>query len=255
MSNRVGILYVTFARDHAWLDHSLRSIRKYAKGFSSITVVVPTADMDKFLPYEKRFSTPECPVWIKTFLEYPGKGFVHHLAMKCYADVFMTDCTHILHMDPDCLFSSPVTPQDYFVDNKPVLLIEPFDVLRSRHPARYNWKIAVENALRFEPTHETMCRHPAVHPRWVYGRMREHIEYSHQTPFTDYVIRQKTTYPAGFAEFPCLGAFAMKFFPKDYHFIDREDRGETMDPEPKVWQGWSYQGVDRNMAQISKILA
>lgn len=255
MSNRVSILYVTFGRDLDWTRYSLESILKYGKGFTGITIVVPTWDVNKFLQFE-RYSTPTCPVLIKNFLEYPGKGFVHHLAMKCYGDVFCPDADLVLHMDPDCLFTAPFTPEDYMVDGKPVLVIEPYEVLRTIHPARFNWKQVTEEAVRFDVSHETMCRHPAIHWKETYKATRDRIEGFHVTPFIDFVIKQKNSYPQGFGEFNTLGAIAMKYLPEDYHFIDRGDKGPAADPPSKVWQGWSYTGVHapNNASKIKEIL-
>lgn len=255
---KTSVQYVTFRRDLEWIDFSLQSFRKYAKGFHKVVIVVPTVDLDAFLPLERQYSTPECPVFIKNFLEYPGKGFVHHLAMKCYADVFSPDSTHILHMDPDCLFSSPVTPLDYFVDGRPVLLIEPYEAIRKAgHEGRYNWKRVTEMALGFECTHETMCRHPAIHHKWLYKEMRTHIERKHETPFMDFVLKQQNTFPQGFGEFNTLGAFAFKEHGHSYHFIDREFDGEKNDPHAKVTQMWSYTGArsGHNFEMIRKILS
>jgi hypothetical protein len=252
---RVGILYVTFSRDIEWLRYSLESIGKYCTGFAGVTIVVPTWDFDKFLQFE-RYSTSSCPVKIKQFLEYPGRGFVHHLAMKTYADVFMPDMDVIIHMDPDCLFCKPTTPQHYTVGDKhiPVLVIEPYAELKEKHPARYNWKSVTEAALKFECTHETMCRHPAAHIPSTYWGLRNYMEGVHQQPFLDFVIRQKNSYPQGYGEFNTLGAYAMKFLQDKYYFIDREDKGIDADPEPHVTQMWSYTGVHKNMDQIKKIL-
>lgn len=253
---RVGILYVTFNRDLEWMEYSLQSCQKYAKGFVGIKIVVPTSDLDAFLYLERKYSTPTCPVLVRTFLEYPGKGFVHHLAMKCYADVLSPNWTHTLFMDPDCLFTSPVTPLDYFQDGSPVLLIEPYEAIkRAGHEGRYNWKRVTEEALKFECTHETMCRHPAVHHHWLLHEMRRHIETRHETPFLDFVLKQKNAYPQGFGEFNTIGAFAFHSHPHSYHFIDREFDGEKNDPPPKVLQMWSYQGVDANREVIHKILS
>lgn len=248
------INYVTFARDLDWLRFSLRSVRKYASGFSGITIVVPTWDLDKFLPFEKEFSTSDCPVFVKSFQEYPGKGFVHHLAMACYADVSNPSATHILHMDPDCLFTAPVTPDDYFVDGKPVLLIEPYEAFRTKHTGRYHWKSVTEMALKFDCPYETMCRHPAVHDRTIYERLRTHMERVHQTPFLDFVLKQKNTFPMGFGEYNTLGAFVLQDCPNLYHFIDRGNTEEKNDPPSKLWQGWSYEGVQANAAKINQIL-
>lgn len=253
---KVGILYVTFARDVEWMRFSLESIRKYATGFSAVTIVVPTWDVDKFLQFE-RYSTPDCPVRIKNFLEYPGKGFVHHLAMKCYADVFMPEMDGVIHLDPDCLACAPVSPDEYFVDGKAVLVIEPYEVLKTVHPARFNWKRVTENALKFSCTHETMCRHPAAHHKEVYRGLRDYMESVHLTPFYDYVIKQKNGYPQEFAEFPTLGAYAMKFHADKYKFIDVGDRGSLAHPPSKIEQLWSYTGAHSrdNAAAIKRILA
>ncbi len=257
---KVSLLYVTFRRDLEFLDYSLQSFRKYCKGFAGVTIVVPTVDIDAFLPFEKKYGTPECPVLIKNFLEFPGKGFVHHLAMACYADVFNPSADYTLHLDPDCLWIKPTTPDDYFVTccdsstdiynkdleyQKPVLLVEPFEaILQAGHVGRYGWKKVVEDALRFEVTHETMCRHPAVHYRKLYPMVRKLIEIAHCCPFTDYVLKQKNSFPQGFAEFPTMGAVAMKYFYNDYHFIDRGFDGERKDPKPHLEQLWSYRLKD-----------
>lgn len=249
----VSILYVTFQRDLEWLRYSLDSFKKFASGFTGVTIVVPTWDVGKFLQFEK-YSTNDCPVLIKNFLEYPGKGFVHHLAMKCYADVFCPNASQILHMDPDCLFRDRVTPDDYFQGGLPVLLIEPYDHIKNVHPARYNWKAVTEAALKFNCTHETMCRHPAVHHRETYLNTRDHIEKVHVTPFYDFVIKQKNPYPQGFGEFNTLGAYALEHMRDKYHFIDRGSEGDRRDPPSKVWQGWSYTGVRGNMDKIKEIM-
>lgn len=250
----VWVNYVTFARDLDFLRYSIESFRKYASGFSGVTIVVPSWDVVKFLQFE-RYSTPECPILIKNFLEYPGKGFVHHLAMKCSADVFSPEAKYILHMDPDCLFSLPVTPSDYFVHGKPVMVIEPYSALEKKHPARFNWKRVTEEALKFQCSHETMCRHPAVHPSFIYPAVRKHIESAHQTPFVDFVLKQKNNYPQGFGEFNTIGSYALKYNNPDYHFIDVGDEGEARHPPSKVTQMWSYRGTTHYMDQIKKILA
>lgn len=255
---RTVINYTTFARDRDWLRYSLESVRKYGRGFSGITVVVPTWDVDKFIQFE-RYSTPDCPVQIRGFLEYPGKGFVHHLAMKCYADVFSPDSEFILHMDPDCLFTSKVSPHDYIVDGKPVLVIEPYSALRNQPKGSFgwnrgSWKEVTEAALQFDCTHETMCRHPAIHYTWAYRAVREHIETVHRVPFIDFVIKQKNTYPQGFGEFNTLGSFVLAKMADSYHLIDRGTNGDKSDPPNKVWQGWSYRGVTKSLDDIKRIL-
>lgn len=251
---KTAILYVTFARDIVWLDYSLQSIRKFGSGFSEICIVVPTNDVDRFIKFEKSFGTAECPVRVKSFLEYPQKGFVHHLAMKCYADAFIPDADLILHMDPDCMFHAPFSPSSYIVNGRPELVIEPYEAIRQSHPPRYNWKSVTEDALRFPCNYETMCRHPAIHHSWLYPKVRKHIEMVHGTPFIDFVLKQKNSFPQGFGEFNTLGSYALDRHPESYHLIDRGNSGESADPKPLLTQMWSYTGVRQNMAKIREIL-
>ena len=102
-----------------------------------------------------------------------------------------------------------------------------------------------------------MCRHPAIHHKWLYSEMRRHIERKHETPFVDFVVKQKNTFPQGFGEFNTLGAFAFKEHGHSYHFIDREFSGEKNDPPAKVTQLWSYTGArsGHNLEMINKILS
>lgn len=255
---RAKIQLTTFRRDLSWVDFHLQTFAKFCTGFSGVTIVVPTVDLDLFLPFEQKYSRPDCPVYIKTFLEFPDKGFNHHMAMICYADIYNPDATHIVHPDPDCMWTKPTTPYDYIIDEKPVLLIEPFDaIMRAGHMGRYGWKKVVEDALRIDVTHETMCRHPAVHHKWLYKAVREHIEARHQIPFTDYVLRQQNAFPQGFAEYPTLGAIAVAFHAHKYTLIDRGYDGEMRDPEPhlvQMWAGHSEPAQEHNRLAIQKIL-
>jgi len=255
MAAKVEIIYVTFSRDFDFLQYSMRSFQKYCKGFFGVKIVVPTDDTDRFLPFEG-YSTKECPVRIKNFLEYPQKGFVHHLAMQCCADIFCPDAEYILHMDPDCLWCKPTTPSDYFVGGKPVLVVEPYEILKTVHPNRFHWKSVTEEALPFACDYETMCRHPAVHNRLTYGQTRHEVESKHNVPFIDFVLKQKNKFPQGFGEFNTLGAVAIKRFSDKYHLIDRQDKGEQNDPEPHLKQFWSYRlgdGIyDKEIREILK---
>jgi hypothetical protein len=264
----VGISYVTFLRDLKWLDFSLQSARKYCKGFARTIITVPFEQSASFMYLEKKYGTPEHPVWIRGFAEHPGRGFVHHLAMKMSADITDPDADYILHMDPDCLWCKPTTPDDYFIDDKPILVIEGYDVVRHYHKGRYNWKQVTEETLQFPCLFETMCRHPAVHCRELYSAVRTHIEKVHRTPFMDYCVRCKNSFPQGLGEFNTLGSFALKFMPDRYCFVDcgpermkhipeltRNAELPFGHPPARLRQFWSYRGTDESSQEINAILS
>ena len=255
---KTEILYVTFNRDLGWIEYSLQSLAIHASGFSGIKVVVPTYDIERFLYLEQKYSKPDCPLLIKSFLEYPGKGFVHHLAMKCCADVFCKDADYVLHLDPDCVISEAFTPDSYIIDCKPVLLIEPYEAIDKAEdhslPGRRLWKAVTETALRFECKHETMCRHPSIHYRWLYPALRQYMELIHQTPFIDFVLRQKNSFQQGFGEFNTLGSYALHNHISDYHIVDRGFNGKANDPHELLFQLRSYDDPSLYQAQIDKAL-
>lgn len=229
----VRMLIVTFARDLQFTRFNLASIRKFARGFAGVTLVVPDRDEAAFKPLAEEF---QCD--LKGITERPGKGFLAHMIAVCSADLF-TDAEYILHTDADCMFKEAVEPEDYFKDGKPVLLTRPYGVVRDKLHAQ--WRTRAEHALGFPVTHDFMVRHPAVHHRSLYPAVRKHMEHLHQTKFDDWVYGQQNEFPQGFAEFPTLGAFASKEMADKYSIIDI---GGGPLPANKLVQGWSRGGVD-----------
>lgn len=187
------------------------------------------------------------------YLVYPNKGFNHHQAMKCYAEVFCPSADFILHTDSDCMFTAPVTPDDYFVNGKPALIKHSYENLRLLQDGAAHWQIPTERALGLKVTYEVMRRHPAVHPAFIYPELRKHIEGIHHTPFTDYVLKQQNTYPQGFSEFNALGAYALANYSEEYHWIDSEFEEQ---PTPKLHQFWSWhpKGISADVEKMEAIL-
>lgn len=223
---KTEILIVSHRADKAWLEYNLKSIRKFAEGFSGVTLVVPEGDMDAFLPLAKQYGT-----------HIHGHTLAGHLgaqAQKCLADKHCPEADFILHTDSDCVFTEPVTPEDYFVNGKPVMLIERFSRL-----AGNPWASVVEKALGFSPAFETMRRHPQVNSRGIYQDMREHIEQKHGVDFISFVMSQKADFPWGFTEHCTIGAFALHDhrWRDKYHWVDVAVQPW---PKPKLAQFWSH---------------
>jgi len=151
-----------------------------------------------------------------------------------------------LHTDSDCVFTEPVTPEDYFWIQlmsppiyQPVMLIEEFSRL-SGNPWQRPTELALGQTVKFE----TMRRHPQVNPRGIYADMRGHMEHWHSMPFTKYVMAQKADFPWGFSEHCTIGAFALysHLWRDKYHWID-----VAKDPRPKdkLAQFWSHSQPDK----------
>lgn len=233
---KTRILIVSYAADLPYLRYNLRSIYKFTHDFDGLTLVVPEAEKASFEPM-----VAEYPCDIRAYERSPNPATWHLEAQcrKCYADLYCADADFVLHTDSDCMFTEPVGPEDYFVNGKPVMLIEPF----SRLPGT-PWKKVTEEVLRCPVEFETMRRHPQVNPVGVYVDLRRHIEGLHQMTFSDYVQSRKPDFPWGFTEHNVIGAFAHaspKWHPA-YHWIDL---AKERPPKQKLMQFWSLSPPDR----------
>jgi hypothetical protein len=183
----------------------------------------------------------------KMYDERLGVGMLDSEVRLCRADELCPYADFILFTDSDCIFTKPVCPADYFVGGKPVMLGKTFASMEREKCPALCWRQPTIDALGFAPEYETMRRHPAVHPRGLFAPFRAAVEKHTGRAFDEYVLGCKSTYPQGFAEFPSLGAFALKTMPEQYHFVDvdgpgmdaKADSGSSM-TEPRLTQFWSH---------------
>jgi hypothetical protein len=240
----VSLFIVTHKPDAEWLKYCLASIQKFATGFHEVIVVVPHSEKDDTMDVVMSVGKPLGKVKFESFDQAPPPlGHLHHCAIKCMADKFTTG-DYVLFLDSDCVFKEPVTPEDYFVDAKPVLLMESYQSLRAKKDGAVQWQEGTEKALGFKPSHETMRRHPAVHHRSLFANLLYHIEKLQGMTFMNYVFAQKPTFPCGYNDFNVIGAFAVQFFSGDYHLIDVGLHPEQRPPD-KLIQWWSHGGLDK----------
>ena len=239
ISMNTEIFIVSYLRDKPWLEFNLRSIEKFCKGFAGVTVLVPELEFQAFSDANLHRLTA---LTLKTYDRPEPESHWHlrHQVEKCYADVWCPAADFILHTDSDCIFTEPVTPEDYFENGKPVMLHEAYSML----PATIPWKAVTELALGFPVQQETMRRHPQVNPAGVYEAVRSHIAGVHKMDFRDYVMRCKADFPWGFSEHNAIGAFALHdaTWRERYHWIDLATQKA---PKDKLIQFWSHSPPDK----------
>lgn len=234
---RVEIFIVSYLKDLEWLKYCLASIEKFATGFSGVTVLVPSDEAERFGFVGKagvRLENYAAPANHKL-------RFLAHEIQKCRADEWCPKADYIAFVDSDCIFTERVTPEDYFVKGKPVLLMQPW----GKEP----WKAPTDSALGWDTKHNLMCRHPAVHYRWMFAGFRKRVEAVNKMKFDDYVISRKPDFPPGFSEFCALGSFVEYAYVDMYHFIDI-----SKEPRPRdlLTQFWSHSPPDKeqNMPSV-----
>lgn len=234
---KTSILIVTCARHFPWMEYCLKSIAKYARDFHEVALVLPS--QEPLGDVNEMIDRHPGPVPLRVILEpeWPGKGMLWHEWMIVKSDLVCPESDFILHTDSDCVFTQPVTPQDYFVDGKPVLMYASYEWLCKQQTNIRNWQVATENALGGIVENEFMRRHPAVHYREVYARTRQAIEDRNRMRCEDYIKSCRNEFPQGFAEFPTLGEIAWRQLREQYHWINQET--EPFPPE-KLHQFWSH---------------
>lgn len=228
------IAIVTFARDFSYLEYCLKSIDKFGRGFEVVTILIPSIDLPLLLGLTLKWSI-RTPVRIKTMDEWPGAGFLHHMYMVMTTDEWRSGSTpHMAHIDSDCVFTEPVTPDDYMRNGKPILRYEEFSSLCARHPAHGEWEKATKMCLPYHPSYETMRAHPAVYHVSTYARARERMREKTNECVDTYIRRQKNSYPQTFCEFVTLGNVAM--YDQPYLYTPLRQNGDCPDPDNKVIQ-------------------
>ena len=132
------------------------------------------------------------PIRVTGYPDWKDKPFLKHEAMIFRADECCPGADFIFHTDSDCIFIEPVTPDDYFVNGKPVLMYAGYDWICKIEPTIRYWQEVSQKALGWRPPVETMRRHGAVHYFETYNLVRQCIKETQGMP-----INHPTSSPTG----------------------------------------------------------
>lgn len=241
----VHILIVTHAKDLPWLQYALKAIDRHLAGFSGVTVAHPEDQYDAF-----KAATERHQVLLHPYPETVGKGMLLHMAKMAEADLIVPHGTgHVLHMDSDCIFHTSSTPEDFFTDGRPDYLFRPYESLISVDPRNprnkvisdcYQWKNHTERQLGFKCDAYTMTRHPTVFPASFYAPYRKHLTAIHRMPYRDWFLTGRNQHPQDRMDFTAMGAWAKRYMPEKFHWID-----VSAGPYPKdrLRAYWSHGGI------------
>jgi len=245
----VEILIVSYWKDFPWLKYAVQCIQKHATGFSGATILVPFRDMESFVALQLQPGPTR--VIVKTFDEYPGKGFLHHEAMMAKADECVPAGTnYVCHMDSDTMMKMANEPRHYFLNDKPIYIWRTWESLSSPDPRDPTQKVVSDCIMWKEPTAKqvgfhsdayTMCRHPTVFPISFYPAYREHIQNHHQMPFLEYMLAgERNSHPQDRLDFTAFGQYAFHFMHDQFHWINCATEEY---PADRMKTYWSHSGV------------
>lgn len=234
----MDLLCVSFRRDVEYAHYLLRSIEKFATGFRAIVFDVPIQDVDIFRELALEFMEAIQPMRIRITSsdEWPGKGMIYHEWRITCADQ-ITDADIICHIDADCVFTAPVTPETYAPGGKPILRWESYESISARHPAHAYWCEVTARNLPFKTIVDTMKCHGASYTRRTYSMARNLIHQKTGMKVEDYLKTVQHTHPEGYCEFVTLGNVALRAFPNDYIAVEQD--GKHLTPDNCICQCWS----------------
>lgn len=238
------IFIVSHRKDFDYLMFCLGGIKKFAVGFSGVTILVPSEDVSVLAPHVRGWQH-EFPLSVMGFNQEPEpKCHLHHCVKKCQADQYCPSADYIMFMDSDCVFREPVTPDDYIINTRPVILMESYKALEARNDPACCWKKGTTEVLGFVPEYETMRRHPTAHWKDTFRNFRDHIVDFHNLPFEMFALSRDPSFPVGFNDFNNLNSYAQRVYPDKYHFIDITDHPELR-PRDKLIQYWSHGPINK----------
>lgn len=238
------IFVCTHAKDFPWLKYCLRSMAKFATGFSAIKVLVPRANVKALETLVSETGKPfSSAIYCYGGDEWPGLGMVWHMNQVMHADTHCPFADFIAHLDPDCVFTEPVTPDSYIINGRPILRFENFHFIGFRHPGVMRWQEATARCLPFPVHYETMRCHPEVYHRGLYAAARQQMEQKTGQPVPAYIRSCRNEFPQTFCEYVTLGNVVMQLFRDQYHLV--EQFGDRVTPSNHLQQFWSHGALDQ----------
>jgi hypothetical protein len=214
------------------LSYCLRSIHRFASGFSEIVVLIPEGSN---LPLTK-----ERLVKVQDYGHggngYYDQGYIGQQIFKMNADKYCQS-DFVCHMDSDSIFVKPVTPNDLMVNGKPLWLMTPMEEVIAKDKNAHAHATSIRNFSGIDSEFEYMRRIGQIVPRWAYGCFREYALEKHKKTFAEWALAQPFR---GVTEFNFLGQYLHREFPNFIHFHDTRFGL----PECFVHQRWSWSGLN-----------
>jgi hypothetical protein len=230
-------MIVSYLKDYEYLKWCLESIRRFGSGFSGVTLLVPEQEVYDFAKIAAEYG---CHFKSYQRVNDTRLWHLHHQVQKCRSDEHCPDADYVMHVDSDCFWHKPFTPDEFFVNGKPRLLIQTYASLGGAVP----WKRIVDHVMKVDAKYETMRMHPMTHYRQLFADLREYIERMQGMPFDEYVLSCASGFPWGFSEFNMMGTLALiaPQWRDKYHLHDVVEQGW---PSQKLMQFWSLSPPDK----------
>ena len=244
------ILIASYKKDFEWLWPNLRSLKRHMQGFLPPVISVSSEDAAECRALVAQ-TFPEATVWTKD--GPPDLGNLRAQVSMMHGDRFGSPADYVWLVGSDCIVSGTFSPDSFFRNGKPVMLMNSYEHLLPFAPGIAPWRAGVENAIGSKPDFEFMRRLPLIYPVELFDRVRRHLEARHGVPFEDYVYsvgayaqKSNRSDAANFSESNVLGAYAYIYMPEAFEWVNLDDNYDAEMaklPSPLI-QFWSHGGLE-----------
>lgn len=247
--NTHRVLIASYKKDFVWLPYCLRTLSKFSRGFLPPVVSVSTEDAAEATEICV-LNYPGATVFVKD--GPPGLGNLRAQISMMNGDILCPGADYVWLVGSDCVVSREFTPEPFFRNGKPVMLVNSYAELFRCSLAMKPWQDGTENAIGWKPELEYMRRLPLIYPRELFPRVRGHVSNVHQMPFEEYVYgigaraqASDRSDAANFSESNVMGAFADRFMHDSYEWVnlDADYVGEMAKLPSPLIQFWSHGGL------------
>lgn len=247
---RHQMLIASYRRDFPWLRQNLRSLKKFAKGMLTPTVVIPPEDVKEFA---KAIQGADVNVHVRVL---PGPGFGRAQVAMMAGDIFCPDADYVWVFGSDCMAIRPFDIAEYCdpATGLPIMLFNSWSHLEKHGRECLFWRAGVEHALGGESHGEYMRRLPIAYPVSMLKPMREAIvlhSHGHIDPLRNFeqfqdIVHDRVNRVRNFSESNIMGEWAFRHCPEKYIWqnIDNGNPLGYLGAMPMI-QHWSHGGFDR----------
>lgn len=212
---KTSIITITFDKDLEYLKYNLESIKKFCQGYYENVVVIDDHENDCIQTQQYLESIGQ-KYFINLEAKKIKKGYIRQQYIKLFSEQYVSsDTDYICHVDSDNIFTDYHNPSVYFANSKPIIGMQKWAQMPNT-----TFKPYTDKTLEYESDYNFMRRMPLVYDFNLFSELREYI-FNLKGDIIDYLNTLETI-----SEYNLLGAYAFKFRPDFFHWIDVVDSSE-----------------------------
>lgn len=206
---KTSIITITYDKDLEFLKYNLKSIEKFCHGYHENIVVIDDHEND-CLETQKYLELIGQKYFINKEAKKIKKGYIRQQYIKLFSEKYVSsEVDYICHVDSDNIFTDHHNPSVYFNDNNPILGMQKW-----KEMSNTVFKPWTDQTLEYKSDYNFMRRMPLVYHADLFPKLREYIS-NLKGDIIDYLNTLETI-----SEYNLLGAYAFKFMPESFHWID-----------------------------------